>query len=245
MAGRNALTRPGGPEAFVDNYDEQSPNLHPRVRQQFDPAVDAMERSQLMRGARTADMSVDQALAAVAGMAQQAGFALPERPSRDDLSDMIEAASTVAASDGEIAMVVRAAKTLGMPGMPTRSETGPWPAMRDADYVFGNARPRSFGPPTRDGYGAERMEPESSAEPAPQSDPFSGTVRNPNYAAEMDRQVANPGPAFGLYHHMTTQIENERPGAEAAFGDTQAALRRYYQARGDARARNALTRPGR
>jgi hypothetical protein len=150
MAGRNALT---SPRDYVDNYDRRSAGLHPGVRGQMDPMMDTMQRSQLMRGAREPNPREDDVIADLMEMAAEAGW----RPrgsdlTEEDLPEMIQAASKVASTDGDLALVERAGRSLGIDIYgPSGSNTqygqhAPGHSPGGPDYVFGGQRPGVMHP---------------------------------------------------------------------------------------------------
>lgn len=175
----NALARSRrgrtNPVDYVNNYDAMSDRLHPQTRAQMDPMIDALERSQVMRGARRTgpDWEENEGLGAVEEMARSIGWEPRIKDPRESFMDMLLAAthSDAAGTDAGIATIVRTAKTYGFP-----NPFGDEPTGRGAppDYVFGNRRPTSL-----------QMNPEIPGNERP-TDPFAYRVRRPSYTREPD-----------------------------------------------------------
>jgi len=141
-----AKRRRGGgtnPRRYVDNYDAMSDRLHPRTREMMDPTIDALERSQVMRGARRTgpDFEETNVLGDIQDAAESVGWKSSGGPlSRTEAAGMLQAAaqSDLGATDGGISAIVRAAKTYGLPN-PFGGQGG-----GGADYAFGGRRPTSL-----------------------------------------------------------------------------------------------------
>jgi hypothetical protein len=167
MAGSNKLT---SPVEYVDNYDKMADErtIHPRVRNQMEPMIDTMERSQNMRGAR--DLGGVDPWEEIAMAAAKRGYRMPDDPSMEDMEEMLYAASEDESMGGDqgIDLLQRAAKTLGMsmdfsskppqPGGPVgpAADEGatPWPAVKNNaahdQYASGPGRIRQIErPPLR------------------------------------------------------------------------------------------------
>jgi hypothetical protein len=116
----------------------------------MDPMVDTLERSQLLRGGYEGDQrpeSIDDAMDFLLDMVKERGRVPPGFLQRganlgqSEFGQLIAEASRVAATDGELATVVRAAKTLRLPD-PFENDFRP----HGGDPVFGGARPKQYGP---------------------------------------------------------------------------------------------------
>jgi hypothetical protein len=145
MAGSNKLT---SPVEYVDNYDRMSPNMHPSARAEMDPSVDAIERSQIMRGARKTgpDFEENEVMNIMDSAMEMGWKPSSEKPTPEDFAAAFKAAASNPdmQTDENIALIVRAAKTYGIPNPFSGRAPNPLTRPKDGDYVFGGQRPTNL-----------------------------------------------------------------------------------------------------